>query len=185
MSDEEINYLNSFRFPIKVLDKEEVIRKNKIMDEISKIIVDIQKKYKERYENTSHLSNLFSSANRGHLRATAEEEGGAAGGAGAAAPRLPPRSKLGKAPGDVRNLIGSFLSGETGTMNNQLSSLRPKLLSSSEPALAAGGAGAPAPAAAKAAALLPRPGPPNSQLINYHSRSRARQRKSKTMRRRK
>ena len=229
MSDEELDYLDSFRFPIySYTTSHERDRQKSVMDEISKIIAEIRK-YKERFQNISHLSNMFSNANRGHIRvsdaagagagagAGADEgEGGAVGGAGAAAPasRLPPRSKLGKASGNVRNLIGSFLSGETGTMNNQLSFLRTKL-SRTEPALAAAGAGAAAGGAgggagaaaggagggaggaeaAANAALLSRPGPPNSQLINYYYNNnqnggrrrvsrKSRQRKSKTMRRR-
>jgi hypothetical protein len=218
MSDEELDYLDSFRFPIySYTPSNERDRHNSVMNEISKIIAEIRK-YKERFQNISHLSNMFSNANRGHLRvadaagagagaAADEGEGGAVGGAGAAAPasRLPPRSKLGKASGNVRNLIGSFLSGEKGTMNNQLSFLRTKL-SRTEPVLAAAGAGAAAGGAGGAggaeaaagaanAALLSRPGPPNSQLINYFGNNnnqnggrrrvsrKSRQRKSKTMRR--
>jgi hypothetical protein len=201
MSDEELDYLDSFRFPIySYTTSHERDRQKSVMDEISKIIAEIRK-YKERFQNISHLSNMFSNANRGHIRVSdAAGAGAGAGAGGAAAPatsRLPPRSKLGKASGNVRNLIGSFLSGETGTMNNQLSFLRTKL-SRTEPALAAagageaaggagggagggaaaggagggaaaGGAGGGAAAAGAAnAALLSRPGPPNSQLINYY-----------------
>jgi hypothetical protein len=197
MSDEELDYLDSFRFPIYSYTLSHERDKNKAgMEEISKIIAEIRK-YKERFQNISHLSKMFSNANRGHMRASdaagaGAGAGGAGGEGGAAAPasRLPPRSKLGKASGNVRNLIGSFLSGKKGTVNNQLSFLRTKL-SRTEPALAAAGAGAAAggagggagaaaggtggagggaeAAAAANAALLSRPGPPNSQMINYYN----------------
>jgi hypothetical protein len=219
MSDEELDYLDSFRFPIySYTPSNERDRHNSVMNEISKIIAEIRK-YKERFQNISHLSKMFSNANRGHMRASdaagaGAGAGGAGGEGGAAAPasRLPPRSKLGEASGNVRNLIGSFLSGKKGTVNNQLSFLRTKL-SRTEPALAAAGAGAGAAAGgagggaaaggagggaggagAANAALLSRPGPPNSQMINYYNNNqnggrrrvsrKSRQRKSKTMRRR-
>jgi hypothetical protein len=218
MSDEELDYLDSFRFPIySYTPSNERDRHNSVMNEISKIIAEIRK-YKERFQNISHLSNMFSNANRGHIRVSDAAGAGAGAGAdegeGAPASRLPPRSKLGKASGNVRNLIGSFLSGETGTMNNQLSFLRTKL-SRTEPALAAAGAGAAAggagggaggagagaaaggagggaggagaAAGAANAALLSRPGPPNSQLINYFNNNQngGRRRVSRKSRQRK